>query len=97
MKRVRTISGLLGLSVFILIALPLQLLQIDSLTTAYAASDNAGGNGNGNGYGLDKGNNGNGNKYSVPEPGTLSMLYVGIGGVMAYAVWRRNRNGSISQ
>ena len=92
MKKRTALSTVIAASLLTLSGFPLQLLQVDTITPAYAA---AGGNGNGNGYGIGNGNgNGKGNGYSVPEPTTLPLLCMGIGGVMAFALRRKTRNGS---
>ena len=92
MKKRTALSTVIAASLLTLSGFPLQLLQVDTITPAYAA---AGGNGNGNGYGIGNGNgNGKGNGYSVPEPTTLPLLCMGIGGIMAFALRRKTRNGS---
>ncbi len=94
MKKRTALSTVIAASLLTLSGFPLLQLQVDTITPAYAA---AGGNGNGNGFGIGNGNgkgNGKGNGYSVPEPTTLPLLCMGIGGVMAFALRRKTRNGS---
>ncbi len=95
----KNIISILVFCAFILMltGMPLQLLHIDSVKSAYAMGSRhhqnhpyyGSGNGSDNG---DANGSGNGDVYQVPEPTTISLIGTGLAGIGIYvAVRRRNR------
>jgi hypothetical protein len=83
MKKCLVRCLILGAFLFMMAGAPLQLFHVDSVGSAYAM----GWLGDRNHAG------GGGGTYNTPEPGTLSMLLVGIAGVGTYLTIRRVRKG----
>ena len=102
MKKFLLSCLMLGAFFMVLTGMPLQLLHIDSVKSAYAWGHK--GNGNGWGYGNIKhgrtdngnsnGNNGGGDPpagapVAVPEPAMLALIGSGIAGIGVYGYLRR--------
>ncbi len=96
--RKRLFGGLMVCSVVIMLTgMPLQILHIDTVESAYAWGHKGGYHNNywssgSKNSGQNQGDNGNAGTSKIPEPATMALLGAGIAGVGVFSAIRYRKN-----